>query len=186
MDTTKECAFIATFVALVVALQLILSGVAGVELVTPLFAVFSFVMGVRSGVISAIAFCLLRTFIFGFFPSVFLLYIVYYPLFALGMALLGKWLKGCTVVKKTLFSVLAICVFTALFTLLDDVITPLVLRYTLEMAKGYFFASLPVMGLQMLSATISTAFLFIPLYKVFAYVKNKINSRDKDKSAKRV
>lgn len=173
MDTTKECALIATFVALIIALQLALSAVAGVELVTPLFAVFSFVMGVRRGVITSIAFCLLRTLIFGFFPSVFILYIVYYPLFALGMALLGKGLQGCTVVKKTLFSILAVCVFTVLFTLLDDVITPLVLRYTLEMAKGYFFASLPVMGVQMLSTTIATAFLFIPLYKVFAYVKGK-------------
>ena len=44
--TALDCAYIATFVALVIAVQLALSFVPGVELVTVLFVTFSFAFGV--------------------------------------------------------------------------------------------------------------------------------------------
>ena len=57
---TRDCAYIAVFVALVIGAQLALSVVPGLELVTVLFVVFSFTFGVKRGMIAATAFSLLR------------------------------------------------------------------------------------------------------------------------------
>lgn len=76
--------------ALLIAGQFALSFVAGVEIVTLLLLSFAFCFGVQAGVLTAVSFSLLRCFIWGFYPSVVVLYLIYYPLFALIFALLGK------------------------------------------------------------------------------------------------
>ena len=78
----KNVAITAVFTALLLGAQYALWFVKGVELVTLLLLVFSYRFGVKCGVLSAVAFSLLRCFLFGFFPSVILLYLIYYPLFA--------------------------------------------------------------------------------------------------------
>ena len=86
-------AVVAVFTALLLAAQYALWFVKGVELVTVLLLVFSYRFGVRCGVLSAVAFSLLRCLLFGFFPNVVLLYLLYYPLFAACFGLLGN---ACT------------------------------------------------------------------------------------------
>ena len=54
VHSAKECAYLAVFVSLVIAIQLILSVLPGIELVTVLFVSFSFVMGGKRGVIAVI------------------------------------------------------------------------------------------------------------------------------------
>ena len=56
VQSAKECAYIAVFVAILISVQLALSFVPGVELVTVFFVTYSFVMGIKRGVISAFAF----------------------------------------------------------------------------------------------------------------------------------
>lgn len=86
----KDIAAVAVMTALLIGGQLVLSPVAGVEVVTVLLAAFSFSYGARSGMLAATAFSLLRCFLFGFYPTAIVLYLIYYPLFALVFGLLGR------------------------------------------------------------------------------------------------
>ena len=73
----REIACSAVMTALLIAAQYALGFVSGVELVTVLLLTFSRVFGARCGVMTAVAFSLLRCLIYGFFPNVLLLYLVY-------------------------------------------------------------------------------------------------------------
>ena len=88
-SSAKELAYISVFVALLIAVQLILSFIPGVELVTVLFVAYSFSMGVRRGMLAATTFSLLRQLDFGFFPTVLVLYLIYFNLLCLLFGLLG-------------------------------------------------------------------------------------------------
>lgn len=164
-------AVVAVFTALLLAAQYALWFVKGVELVTVLLLVFSYRFGVRCGVLSAVAFSLLRCLLFGFFPNVVLLYLFYYPLFAACFGLLGNVLHRRTGVRvQMLLTVLAV-LLTALFTLLDDAVTPLLYGYTKEAALAYFLASLPTMAVQTVCAAVTVLLLFRPLFFVLKRVK---------------
>lgn len=170
----KECAFIAVFVAVLLASQLALSAIPGVEVITALFAVYSFCFGYRRGWISATAFSLIRQFLFGFFPNVLVLYLVYYNLFVTVFAFLGTKIKR--VVTGMVVIVPTACACTATFTLLDCVITPLFYGFSAKASNAYFYASLPIMLSQTVCAGISTALLFLPLWRTFLLVKRIINA----------
>ena len=164
-------AVVAVFTALLLAAQYALWFVKGVELVTVLLLVFSYRFGVRCGVLSAVAFSLLRCLLFGFFPNVVLLYLLYYPLFAACFGLLGNALHRRTGVRvQMLLTVLAV-LLTALFTLLDDAVTPLLYGYTKEAALAYFLASLPTMAVQTVCAAVTVLLLFRPLLFILKRVR---------------
>lgn len=164
-------AVVAVFTALLLAAQYALWFVKGVELVTVLLLVFSYRFGVRCGGLSAVAFSLLRCLLFGFFPNVVLLYLLYYPLFAACFGLLGNALHRRTGVRvQMLLTVLAV-LLTALFTLLDDAVTPLLYGYTKEAALAYFLASLPTMAVQTVCAAVTVLLLFRPLLFVLKRVR---------------
>ena len=164
-------AVVAVFTALLLAAQYALWFVKGVELVTVLLLVFSYRFGVRCGVLSAVAFSLLRCLLFGFFPNVVLLYLLYYPLFAACFGLLGNALHRRTGVRvQMLLTVLAV-LLTALFTLLDNAVTPLLYGYTKEAALAYFLASLPTMAVQTVCAAVTVLLLFRPLLFILKRVK---------------
>ena len=78
--SAKECAYLAVFVAVTIALQALLAVVPGLELVTVMFVAYSFTMGAKRGVVAAVAFSLLRQFLFGIYPKVLVLYLLYFPL----------------------------------------------------------------------------------------------------------
>ncbi len=170
--TAKECAFMAVFVALLIAGQFILSAIPGIEIVTILLVSYSCVMGSKRGMLCATAFSLLRQFIFGALPTVLVLYLIYYNLLAFTFGAIGK--KINLNLKSAIVIIITACIFTALFTLLDDIITPLYNGYSLKATKLYFYASLPVMYSQMISTAISTACLFAPLFKVFKGIKKPL------------
>lgn len=86
---STEVAYAAVMCALLIGGQYIFSFVAGVEIVTLLLLCFSCEFGVRQGVFCAVAFSLLRCFVFGFYPSVIILYLIYFPLFAALFGALG-------------------------------------------------------------------------------------------------
>lgn len=241
----KEIAYSAVTCALLIGGQLALSFVAGVEIVTVLLLCFSFVFGARCGVLTAVSFSLLRCFIWGIYPSVLLLYIIYYPLFALLFGLMGKikdgfyerpplWIAllinlllaaliagcGCSIafnlikisrkykamVTALLWTILALCsamllafnallilkkcgvlksgkpvklivittlaaVCTVCFTLLDDVISPLVLGMEGDSALTYFYASFTAMLPQTVCTVATVSTLFYPLCAVMNKMK---------------
>ena len=77
MKSAKFIVQSALCTALLIGAQFALSGVKGVELVTILFLCFCYKYGVKQGLLVATAFSLLRCFVFGFFPNVIVLYLVY-------------------------------------------------------------------------------------------------------------
>ena len=167
--TGKGCVYVAFFVALTIATQLGLSALPGVEVVTVLFVVFSFSFGVKFGMLAATAFSLIRQLVFGFFPNVLVLYLVYYNLLALLFGTLGKRVKNPT--RSLWWLVVVACLCTASFTLLDDLITPLWYSYTPKATRAYFIASFAVMLPQVICTAVSVGVLFLPLRKVFAFAR---------------
>lgn len=163
--TAKDCAFLAVFVALLIAVQTALSILPGVELVTVLFVSFSFVFGVKKGMLSATAFSLLRQFVFGFFPTVLILYLFYFNFLTFLFGSIGRKRNGNQV--KLWGIVLIACLCTTLFTLFDNVLTPLWYGYSAHATKLYFYASLPVLIPQVICTAVSVGILFTPLRKVF-------------------
>ncbi len=169
--TALDCAYIATFVALVIAVQLALSFVPGVELVTVLFVTFSFAFGAKRGMIAAVAFALLRQFVFGVFPTVLILYLIYFPLLALLFGALGRRVRPS--VKNLIWLTIVACVCTVGFSLLDCVITPLWYAYTAAATRAYFYGSLSFMIPQVVCTAVSVALLFLPLTKVFSWAHKR-------------
>lgn len=171
MNTGKRIALIAIYVALLIGGQLVLSGIAGVEIISALLVVFCFCFGVKSGVVTATVFSLLRCFLFGFFPSVIILYLVYFNLLAIIIGVIGNafsrrlsWLSFVVILLVT-------AVLTACFTLLDDIISPIYYGFTKEATKAYFIASLPIMAVQVPISALTVGLLIFPLDKCFKIAK---------------
>ena len=173
MSKTKDIALISMYSALLVAVQYALGFVAGVELVTVMLLSFSYYYGYRRGIIVAICFCLLRCLIWGFYPTVFILYIIYYPVFALSFGLLGNKFNNLEIkdIYKLIIVVIISVLFTCFFTLLDDVITPLFYGFNLDSTKAYFISSLPTMLTQVICTLISVSVLFPVLVKLFKHIR---------------
>ena len=168
LGSAKECAYIAVFTALVIALQVAFAAVPGVELVTVSFVAYAFVMGYVRGMVAATAFSLMRQILFGVDLKVLVLYLVYFNLLCLCFGLLGK---GRKVEPRVLpIVVAAACLATAAFNLLDGVLTPLWLGFSGRGWRMYFMASLPVMAGQILCSAVSVALLFVPIAKVFSRI----------------
>lgn len=169
LHSAKESAYVAVFVALLIAVQLALSVLPGVELVTVLFVSFAFVFGKGRGMVAATAFSILRQLVFGFHPQVLILYLVYYNLLTLLFGAIGQRMQNPK--RKLILIVLLACVCTVCFTLLDNIITPIWLGYTKRVAKLYFKASLTFMLPQLVCTAITVSVLFLPLYGVFRRLK---------------
>lgn len=240
--TAKKIAYCAAMTALITGAQVALGFVSGIEVVTLLLACFSACAGVACGVITSIAFCLLRCFIWGFYPNVILLYVIYYPLFAVIFGLLGRIgddafsdaragifiavnlilaAVACTALCACIFDLIKIsrlyadavyammwaifaictallvafdilfvlvkrkkcdgaalkvflftaigCVCTISFTLLDDIISPLMLGMTAKTALTYFYASF----LAMLPQTICTLATLSMLSAPVTYIMSR-------------
>lgn len=225
--SARQLATCAVMTALLIAVQFVLGYVPGVELVTVFFLSFCVSYGIRCGLITATAFSLVRCIIWGFYPAVVLLYLIYYNLFALLFGALKKrnvpvWLcpvlflllgiasayfavsgvpvsilyeKRLTVMLWILFGICmalmllyfvllavkrgtwgreiasytALAAFcTVLFTLLDDVISPLVAGWSYEATLAYFYTSFLTMLPQTICAAASVFFLYLPLKRVFS------------------
>ena len=224
---TREIAVCAVMTALLIAVQFVLGYVPGVELVTVFFLCFCSVYGIRCGLITATAFSLVRCLIWGFYPNVVLLYLIYYNLFALLFGALKKgnvpvWLcpvlflllggaslyfaiagvpvsilyqarlavmlwilfgicMALLILYFVLFAVkrgtwgreiasfVALAAFcTVVFTLLDDVISPLIAGWGSDATLAYFYTSFLTMLPQTICVAASVFFLYLPLKRVFS------------------
>lgn len=170
MNKTKFVVRVAMCVALLIAGQLALSSVSGIEIVTVMLLSFCWCYGVRHGIAIATTFSLLRCFVFGFQANVIVLYLVYYNLFAVFFGWLGGRFAGKKALLKTVAVVVSAVAFTALFTLLDDVITPLMYGFNENATRVYFYQSLAAMIPQTVCAAVTVSLLFHPLTKVIKKV----------------
>lgn len=171
MTRTKDIVRIALCAAMLIGGQLALSGVSGVEIITVLLLCFCYTYGARHGVATAITFSLLRCFIFGFYINVVVLYVIYYTLFALFFGWLGSRLGDKLSFPKVLLVIASAMMFTVFFTLLDDVITPLMFGFSKNAANAYFFASLYAVIPQTVCTAITVWVFFVPLTKVISKLK---------------
>ncbi|MGN0814404.1 MAG: hypothetical protein ACI4MH_04140 [Candidatus Coproplasma sp.] len=237
LSPAKEIAYVAVSCALVICAQLALSAVPGVEVVTAFFVCLSFSFGARFGFFLGASFSILRCIIFGVYPSVLILYAIYFPLLGTLFGFVGKikretweryplyfavlvcaslliiccasatcaalnlikisrlyatainvllWiicglsggaliafltlyiLKRCGICRlegalKLLTVTVLAAVCTVCFTLLDDVITPLVIGMTAEGALAYFYSSFIAMLPQTVCTIITVSLTFYPL-----------------------
>ena len=170
MNKTKFVVRVAMCVALLIAGQLALSSVTGIEIVTVMLLCFCYCYGIRHGIAIATTFSLLRCFVFGFQINVIVLYLVYYNLFAIFFGWLGARFTGKNALLKTVIVVASAVVFTAMFTLLDDVITPMIYGFNENATKVYFYQSLTAVIPQMICAAVTVSICFHPLTKVIKKV----------------
>ncbi|MCI8344313.1 MAG: hypothetical protein HFE25_07730 [Clostridia bacterium] len=162
MRTAKEIAFISVFTALLIGGQFVLSGISGIEIVTVLLLSFSYYFGIRRGLLVANAFSLLRCFIFGFFVNVIILYLVYYNLFVVVFGILGAKFKKELNMKLLVLIVIIASLLTVIFTVLDDIITPLYYGFSIDTMKTYAIASLAAVVPQVI-CTVLTVILLLPI-----------------------
>ncbi len=173
MGNARLIARVAMCVAMLIGAQLALTAISGIEIVTVMMLCFCFSYGVRSGVAAATVFSLVRCLVFGFQPNVIVLYLVYYNLFALFFGWLGGRFAGKLSLVRTVIVVISAMGFTLLFTLLDDVITPLLYGFHPNAAKVYFLQSLYTLIPQLLCTLVTVAILFPPLTEVIRKVDKK-------------
>ena len=167
----KTIARVGICAAILIGGQLVLSGIAGIEIVTVLMLCFCFSYSIKDGVLIATTFSLLRCFIFGFFVNVVVLYLIYYTLFAIFFGWLGKKFSDKISFPRFLCVLFSAIIFTIFFTLLDNVLTPLMFRFNLNAAKTYFLASLYSLVPQIICTAVTVSALFLPLTKVIAKIK---------------
>lgn len=187
--SSKSIAITAVTVALLIGGQFVLSFFAGVEIVTLLLAVFCVTFGVLHGLVASVAFALLRCFVFGFSPSVIILYLIYYPLFSLAVGFYGKLLNkvfdGSENHKSGLFHtkiarflvfnvglVILVCFLTCTFTMLDNLITPWIMGFGRNSKMIYFYNSLPTLLSHVICVGVTVLVLFFPTYKIMEKVKH--------------
>ena len=168
MKSAKKIILPGVFTALLIGGQFALSGISGIEIVTVLLLTFLYKYGIKQGLFVANAFSLIRCFIFGFMPNVIVLYLIYYNLFALVFALVGKCFSYNYSLKSHIVCIVLSGVITACFTLLDCVITPLMYAFNFNSANAYFIASIPVIIPHVICVIATTIFLFFPLVKVLS------------------
>lgn len=162
MKTAKEIALISVFTALLIGGQFVLSGISGIEIVTVLLLSFAYYFGIRKSLLVVNAFSLLRCFIFGFFPNVIILYLIYYNLFVLIFGLLGIKFKKKLDIRIHIVLVIVACFMTFMFTGLDNIITPLYYRFSIDAMKAYTLVSLTAVVPQII-CTILTVVIFLPI-----------------------
>lgn len=161
MNSAKKIILPGVFTALLVAGQLALSGISGIEVVTVLLLTFVYKYGIGQGLLVANSFSLLRCFIFGFMPNVIVLYLIYYNIFVLVFGFLGKVFRHEYSIKKHMIVVAIAILMTVLFTITDNVLTPLMYGFTANVAKAYFVASLYTVMPQIV-CTFATVLIIFP------------------------
>lgn len=166
MNSAKKIILPGVFTALLIGGQLALSGISGIEVVTVLLLTFVYRYGIGQGLLVANAFSLLRCFIFGFIPNVIVLYLIYYNIFVLVFGFLGKVFRHEYSIKKHIIVLFISIIMTAMFTMVDNILTPLMYGFTANAAKAYFIASLYTVIPQITCTFLTVLIIFPGLLKV--------------------
>ena len=166
MNSAKKIILPGVFTALLIGGQLALSGISGIEVVTVLLLTFVYKYGIVQGLLVANSFSLLRCFIFGFIPNVIVLYLIYYNIFVLVFGFLGKVFRHEYSIKTHIIVLFISIIMTAMFTMVDNILTPLMYGFTANAAKAYFIASLYTVIPQITCTFLTVLIIFPGLLKV--------------------
>lgn len=160
---TRDLVIVAMCAAMLIGAQLALSGIAGVEIVTPLLLCFAYSFGPWRGCAIATLFSLLRCFVFGFHINILILYLIYFNAFALFFGWLGKIKINLNKAFLTTLVVVFAILFTIGFTFIDVAITSIMYGFQGSGFTTYLIASLSTMGVQLISVAVTVSVLFLPL-----------------------
>lgn len=164
----KNIVIVALFVALLIAFQVALSWLNGIELITVMLASIAFYYGIKIVLSTVNIFLVVRSLIFGFFPSVMMLYFVYYNLFILCFGLIGKKAERKLSKRSYILSILMSVVMTIMFTALDNAITPLWYAFDWTATKAYWIFSLTAVVPQVICSLATMIIIFPILIKVYS------------------
>ncbi len=167
MNSAKKIILSGIFTALLIGGQLALSGISGIEIVTVLLLTFVYKYGIGQGLLVANSFSLLRCFIFGFMPNVLILYLVYYNLFVIVFGIVGKMFKHEYSIKKHIIILLIAIIMTAIFTITDNILTPLIYGFSQKAMEAYFIASLYTAVPQIICTFVTVSIVFPCLLKIY-------------------
>lgn len=167
MSSARKIILPGVFTAILIGGQLALSGISGIEIVTVLLLTFVYKFGIKQGLLVANSFSLLRCFIFGFMPNVIILYLVYYNLFVIVFGTVSKIFKHKYSIKRHAVILLVAVIMTATFTMIDNVLTPLMYGFSQKAMGAYFMASLYTVVPQMICTFATVLILFPCLLKTF-------------------
>ena len=159
--SAKKIILSGVFTALLIGGQFALSSISGIEIVTVLLLSFVYKYGIKQGLFVANAFSLLRCFIFGFMPNVLVLYLIYYNIFVIVFGSIGNGFKHQYSIKNHIIIIFIAMIMTALFTITDNILTPLMYGFTYKATKVYFVASLYTM-IPHIFCTFATVLLLFP------------------------
>ena len=173
MNKTIDLAIISIFTALLIGGQFALSAVSGIEIVTVLFVSFAYVFGAKRAIFVANVFSIVRCLIFGFFPSVIVLYLIYYNALALIIGQIGKKFNREYSIKKHVVIVIVGLVATFCFTLMDNLLAIVFYSFNYQTAVAYWYASVSTLIPQLICVAVTLALLFYPLYKLFLKLDTK-------------
>ena len=171
MNSVKKIILPGVFTAILIGGQFVLSGISGIEIVTVLLLSFTYTFGIKQGLFVANAFSILRCFIFGFLPNVIILYLVYYNAFVIVFGSLGNVFKHRYTVKMHVIVTILAVIMTALFTMFDNLFTPMLYGFNAKTIKIYFIASLYTVIPQMICAFVTVLLIFPPLIKLLNILK---------------
>jgi len=171
MNRTGVITRVSICVAMLIGAQFALGSLSGIEIVSVLLISFSFSFGVSISLSIATIFSFLRCIVFGSHLNVLVLYLIYYNLFSLYFAYLGKRFNRRFSFKSLFVVTFSSVIFTIFFTLLDDVITPLYFGFSRTAFFAYFYASLYTMLTHTICVGVSVAILFRPLTLVLSKIK---------------
>jgi len=173
MNKTRMIVRVAMCVAILIAGQMVLSAVSGVEIVTVLMLCFAFAYGIRTGVAIATVFSLVRCFYFGFHVDIIVLYLIYFNLFGVFFGWLGKRFAGEISLLRMVIIVASAMGFTICFTLLDDTIKIVMFGFHVKAAWVYILQSLPAMITQTICTLVTVSVLFVPLTRMIRRIDSQ-------------
>ena len=171
MKKTKDLVVAPLCAAMLIGAQLILSGVAGIEIVSAMLLCFAYSLGSFRGATVATLFSVVRCFVFGFHINVLILYLIYFNLFAVFFGWLGARTSRKATPKMTIIVVIFAALFTVCFTFIDVGITSIMYGFSQSAIAVYLTASLSTMALHVASVVVSTLVFFLPIVRVLEKIK---------------
>lgn len=159
--TAKSLAYSGLLAALLVGGKYALSFIPNVEIVSPLIILTSVFFGLNVSLPAVIAFCLIDTVVYGFYPTVFLQYMVHWPSLAILSYVVSRK-------SKELFRLIAVNFILSIAFWIGTPVVNVIFRFSL-------FWSTVVSGIPFFIAqAVSSLAFLIALYKPFAALSRRM------------
>ena len=163
MNKVKQIAFIGMYVAIIVALQTLLSSINGIELTTLLFTVAAIFFPLSVSLSIVVSYCLIEGILFGFGDWV-ILYLIYWSFVVLVTFILKRYCKKYTLLTAILNAAFGFLIGVFFFF-------EMIFIYGLSTAISYYLTGLQGDILHL----VSNFFVALILFPIFKRIIPKIS-----------